>query len=172
MGPLHPERRDFSTFGSAADDPGPLFSPEDGVIDFAFISLWMAGSVAGLVTAALISQVPLFRSLVRRLRLRWNRDGSTPKHKPSGKPARNPSPQEALPMLADAIIGSSKSAVAKVFGPPQSAVISSEAPGPKPATFWIADTWYYPMRRNGPMAMAIRFTQDSARTVEFLAPPR
>ena len=75
-------------------------------------------------------------------------------------------------MLADAIIGSSKSAVAKVFGPPQSAVISSGVAGPKPATFWLADTWYYPMPRNNPMAMAIRFTHDSARTVEFLTPPR
>ncbi len=74
-------------------------------------------------------------------------------------------------MLADAIVGNSKLAVAKVFGPPHSAIISTQLPSLEPATFWLADTWYYPLPRKLPLAMAIRFTDDSARGVEFIQPP-
>jgi hypothetical protein len=172
MGPLHPKRRDHSTpdNGPVQGDPG--LCPEEGVTDFAFIALWMAGSLAGLMTAALIRQAPLFRSLMRRLGLR-RPPGPNADHKSkaAGKRARRPSPQEALPMLADAIVGSSKSAVAKVFGPPHSAIISSQTTGLKPDTYWVADTWYYPLPRNAPMALAIRFADDSARSVEFIRPP-
>jgi hypothetical protein len=124
------------------------------------------------MTAALIGRAPLLGALIRRLGRRGP-GAKRPAHhrKVPAKQPRKSSPQEALPMLADAIIGSSKSAVAKVFGPPQSAVVSLVA-DVEPATFWAADTWYYPMPRNGPLAMAIRFSQGSARSVEFVQPPQ
>jgi hypothetical protein len=171
---LQPKRRDHSTSGtqSPQGDPSSALSAEVGVTDFTFIALWMAGSLAGVMTAALISQAPLFRSLMRRLGLRGPHSANpSQKHKRTGKPSRKPSPKEALPMLAEAIMGSSKLAVAKVFGPPPSAVMSSRIAASKTPTFWHADTWYYPMPRNGPLAMAIRFADDSARAVEFIRPP-
>lgn len=172
MGPLHPERHDHSVSGTAPGEGDPGSCSEESVSDFTFIALWMAGSLAGLMTAALIKQAPLFRSLMRRLGLRGPEHAhASHKHKAVAKYASRPSPQEALPMLADAIIGCSKSAVARVFGPPHSAIISSRMTDPKPATFWLADTWYYPVPRIAPLAMAIRFTDDLARTVEFIRPP-
>ena len=48
------------------------------------------------------------------------------------------------------------------------AVLMHTAPG---ATYWQADTWYYPLPKSGPLAMAIEFTGDDARHVEFLRAP-
>jgi hypothetical protein len=73
-------------------------------------------------------------------------------------------------MLAEAIVGSSKSAIASVFGPPRSAVVMSGV-GAGGATYWHADTWYYPLPKSGPLAMAIEFAGDDARRVEFLRAP-
>jgi hypothetical protein len=74
-------------------------------------------------------------------------------------------------MLAEAIVGSSKSAIASVFGPPRSAVVMHAAAIPSGATYWQADTWYYPLPKSGPLAMAIVFNGDDARVVEFLRAP-
>ncbi len=38
-------------------------------------------------------------------------------------------------------------------------------------TCWLAETWYYPLPRNGPMAMAINFSEDFATAVEFFKAP-
>ena len=71
-------------------------------------------------------------------------------------------------MLAEAIVGNSRGAVAAVFGPPRNAVI--------PGTFAEGElphheTWYYPMRQEQNLAMAIEFVDDSARHVEFFNAP-
>jgi hypothetical protein len=172
MGPLHPKRPDYSNSGTGSAQGDPARCPEEDASDFTFIALWMAGSLAGVMTAALISQATRFRALMRRLGLRGPAGANASgKHKSGPKHRGRPSPEEALPMLADAIIGCSKSAVAKVFGPPHSAIISSRVDNLKPATFWLADTWYYPLPRNAPLALAIRFTDDLARSVEFIRPP-
>jgi hypothetical protein len=168
--PSHFERDDQAN-GAFDKQPADFrLGGEEYVADFAFVALWMAGSLAGLMTVALIHQSPLLRKMISRLRL-----GPNPlalrKSKTVGKYSGRPSTTEALPMLAQAIVGSSKAAVAKVFGPPHIAVISSATPVITPATFWLADTWYYPMPRNGPLALAIRFDDDSARKVDFLGSP-
>jgi hypothetical protein len=73
-------------------------------------------------------------------------------------------------MLADAIIGNSKSAVAAVFGPPRGAVAADAKA--LAATFWDADTWYYPLPRSGRVAVAIEFEDDYAKSVQYLMAPR
>jgi hypothetical protein len=83
-----------------------------------------------------------------------------------------PTPEESLPLLADAIIGNTKAAVASVFGPPRSAAVRGvvKSAGKSPA-FWQASTWYYPLPRNDSLAMAIEFDNDAARRVEFFRAP-
>ena len=76
-------------------------------------------------------------------------------------------------MLAEAIIGNSKAAVASVFGPPRSAALRGvvKANASSESGYWQATTWYYPLPRNASLAMAIEFDDDSARRVEFFRAP-
>jgi hypothetical protein len=129
----------------------------------------MAAVLAGMVTAALTARAPFFRALMRRF------GGGGPKTPGGQLPAprpRRPSRERSLPLLADAIVGHSKSAVASVFGPPRSAVLRGPVSlgGGTPA-YWQADTWYYPLPKNDRLAMAIEFAEDYASHVEFFKAP-
>jgi hypothetical protein len=148
-----------------------------GVSELSQLALWMAATLAGMVTAALTARTPFFRGVMRRLGIApdatESRNGSA--RRAPARPAR----EHSLPMLAEAIVGSSKSAIVSVFGPPRSAVVMHAAAaaaavagaGTSGATYWHADTWYYPLPKNGPLAMAIEFQGDDARRVEFLRAP-
>jgi hypothetical protein len=131
------------------------------------LALWMAASLAGMVTAVLTARTPFFKSLMRSMGI-----GSPGAEGRKSVRKLKPGKQESLPMLAEAIVGSSKSAIASVFGPPRSAVVMHPVTvGGPDATFWQADTWYYPLPKSGPLAMAIEFHGDDARRVEFLRAP-
>ena len=134
-----------------------------GVSELSQLALWMAATLAGMVTAALTARTPFFRGVMRRLGIAS--EGS------SSRAATRPTREQSLPMLAEAIIGSNKSAIASVFGPPRSAVVMHAIASAGGATYWHADTWYYPLPKNGPLAMAIEFQGDDARRVEFLRAP-
>ena len=108
------------------------------------------------------ADTPFFRSVMCRMGL-VSGEGA--------RRAKRPTREQSLPMLAEAIVGSSKSAIASVFGPPRSAVAMLAAAAPAGATYWHADTWYYPLPKSGPLAMAIQFNGDDARNVEFLRAP-
>jgi hypothetical protein len=137
------------------------------VSEFTQLALWMAASLAGLVTAVLLARGPFFRALARQVGWLPHQTG------PDGRPVRRPTRERALPMLADAIVGNTKAAVASVFGPPRGAVLRDDDAGTGPArTFWDADTWYYPLPRTGKLAMAIEFDEDHARAVQFVGSPR
>jgi hypothetical protein len=142
-----------------------------GVSELSQLALWMAASLAGMVTAALTARTPFFRGVMRRLGIA---DASQNGGNSNRAPVR-PTREQSLPMLAEAIVGSSKSAIASVFGPPRSAVVMHAAVavtgGAAGATYWHADTWYYPLPKSGPLAMAIEFQGDDARRVEFLRAP-
>lgn len=139
-----------------AGDPDP---PQHGN-DFAQLALWMAAHFAGMITAVLLARGPFFQALAARTG--------------RGKTAiRKPSPRQSLPILAGAIIGSSKSTIESVFGPPRSAAVHDIGVVVHPKmVFWNADTWYYPLPREGPMAMAINFRDDLATQVEFFTSPQ
>jgi hypothetical protein len=123
-----------------------------------------------MVTAALTARTPFFRGVMRRLGI----SDASPNGGSNRAPTR-PTRDQSLPMLAEAIVGSSKSAIASVFGPPRSAVVMHAAVavtgGGAGATYWHADTWYYPLPKSGPLAMAIEFQGDDAQRVEFLRAP-
>lgn len=160
MDPLHPKRRRKKTAPA----------PEDGNVNqFTQLALWMAASLAGMVTALLVARRPFFESLLANM----GGDGAKGKRKKSLPPALRPTPEESLPLLAEAIIGNTKAAVASVFGPPRSAALrgvvkANAAVGPG---YWQATTWYYPLPRNNSLAMAIEFDHDAARRVEFFRAP-
>ena len=118
------------------------------------LALWMSAGLAGMVSAVLLARAPFFQSLLARF---------GPERR-----ARKPSPEKSLPMLASAILGSSRSTIQAVFGPPRSAVIDGIGVVVHPQqVYWQSDTWYYPLRRQGPMAIAINFDEDLATKVEF-----
>ena len=146
-----------------------------GVSEFTQLALYMAASLAGMVTALLIARRPFFESMLKRA---GGGAGSASQRKrvPSrrrGGPAVPPTPEESLPLLAEAIIGNTKAAVASVFGPPRSAALRGviKADAAKGNGYWHATTWYYPLPRSGALAMAIEFDDESARRVEFFHPP-
>ena len=145
---------------------GGAIALSNGVGELSQLALWMAASLAGMVTAVLTARTPFFRAVMRRLGI-----ADHAASKPAVRAAK-PSREQSLPMLAEAIVGSSKSAIASVFGPPRSAVVMhAAAAGIAGATYWQADTWYYPLPKSGPLAMAIEFGGDDARNVEFLRAP-
>jgi len=151
-----------------------------GVNEFTQLALYMAATVAGLVTAMLVARRPFFEQLLRSV----GGNGAPSPHARRAKrvpsrPARGsrralpPTPEESLPLLAEAIIGNTKAAVASVFGPPRSAALRGvvKANAGAGAGFWNATTWYYPLPRNDSLAMAIEFEEESARRVEFIRAP-
>ena len=149
----------------AANPPATALALSNGVSELSQLALWMAASLAGMVTAVLAARTPFFRSVMSRMGL-VSGEGVT-----GARRAKRPTREQSLPMLAEAIVGSSKSAIASVFGPPRSAVVMHAAGAPAGATYWHADTWYYPLPKSGPLAMAIEFEGDDARRVEFLRAP-
>ena len=139
---------------------GGVVKPSElsAVRDLGQLALWMAATLAGMVTAALVARAPYFKKLSKSVG-----------RKPAGDTRRwKPSRAESLPMLATAIVGCSRGAVAAVFGPPRNAVVcGTYAEGEQPDH----ETWYYPIEREQSLAMAIEFHDDSARHVEFFQAP-
>lgn len=141
------------------------------VSEFTQLALWMAATLAGLVTSVLLARGPFFRALARQVGWLPVQTG------PDGRPIRRPTRERALPMLADAIVGTTKAAVASVFGPPRGAVlygadeVATSAGAGVGHSFWDADTWYYPLPRTGKLAMAIEFDENYAKNVQFIGSP-
>lgn len=123
------------------------------------LALWMAAGLAGMVSAVMLARAPFFQNLLARFG-------------PAGRSARKPSRRKSLPMLASAILGSSRATIQAVFGPPRSAMVDGVGVVVHPQHIhWQSDTWYYPLRRRGPMALAIQFQDDLATKVEFFTAP-
>ena len=164
MDSQHPQRRrPAEGKGDPLPAPRPAHAPAAagslalGVSELSQLALWMAATLAGMVTAVLARRAPFFRSLLRKL-------GTA-----RGARRHKPSREQSLPMLAEAIVGHSKVAVASVFGPPRSATMAGPpAMGMGETSYWQADTWYYPLPAAGRLALAIEFADDSAHRVEFL----
>jgi hypothetical protein len=77
-------------------------------------------------------------------------------------------PPERLSRLVDAIVGSERSSVAAVLGPPRVATFI----GRTSADYRDAAVWYYPLTRASRTGMAIRFGDDRAQYVEIIHGPR
>lgn len=173
MDPLHPKRRPRNR--NAPQPTADANTGSDGAGDFAQLALWMAASLAGMVTALLVARRPFFESLLRSVG--GKQGGGAGKGRGRMKAGAmnalsRPTAEESLPMLAEAIVGNSKEAVASVFGPPRSAAVRGVVkPAGKSPAFWQASTWYYPLPRNDALAMAIEFDQNGARRVEFFRAP-
>lgn len=76
-------------------------------------------------------------------------------------------------MLTGAIVGSNKATIESVFGSPRSAAVKDVGVVVlSQQIFWHADTWYYPLQRSGPIALAISFIEDVATQVEFFSAPQ
>lgn len=166
MEPLHPKRRPRK--GDAIQSPAKgAADSAGGVSEFTQLALWMAASLAGMVTALLLARRPFFEALLRKLA-----GGAAPGGRTGGGAARRPGAEQSLPMLAEAIVGNTKVAVASVFGPPRSAAVRGFVrSGGKAPAYLQATTWYYPLPRNDALAMAIEFDDESARRVEFFRAP-
>src|SRR3978361_492633 len=93
---------------------------------FSQLALWTAANLAGMATALMISRRPAFAKASAEM------GGSKRK-------ARKPSPEQALPMLAEAVLGSSKSNIAEVCGAPRSAATESEILTGSDAAFLATD---------------------------------
>lgn len=115
--------------------------------EFTRLSLWMAGAVAGLSTDAHAAQARHFRRLARRV-------GWPVRHGRALRPGR----REAVPMLADALTGTSRAAIGSVFGPPRCAVTGwSVVTGP---AAWGGAVWYYRLSNPAADAVAVAFDAD------------
>lgn len=127
------------------------------------LSLWAAAGLAGMVTGMLLARAPFFEELIQQVARRAGRR----------RQPKPPSKERSLPMLAGAIIGSSKATIQAVLGPPRSAVVRGVGVVVHPQqVYWQSETWYYPLRRQGPMAIAINFCEGLATKVEFFTAPQ
>ena len=128
--------------------------------EFSQLALWMAANVAGVVTGVLLARGPFFRELARRVG--------------HGRPRRHAPPQrKSLALLAQAVIGSTRQTIESVFGPPRSISLDEIGVVVHPRQVYrLSDTWYYPLPRSLPLAMAINFQDEIATTVEFFSPPQ
>jgi hypothetical protein len=133
-----------------------------GLSELARLAVSMAAYVAGVVSS-------FFETRPVRDRLE-GRASAPPRITP--RPIQPP-PPEALPLLNEAIVGSSKFTIASVLGAPRSAVSEGLAAVEANAkyAFYQTDTWYYPLPRHGQVAMAVIFADDIARRVEFFHAP-
>ena len=171
MDPLHPKRRarGKDSVPPHAQDGGELAR---GVGEYTQLALWMAASLAGMVTALLVARRPFFEALLRTAGGGKKSAARSNASRPTRKALSKPTAEESLPMLAEAIVGNTKAAVASVFGPPRSAAVRGVIKtGSKAPPFWQANTWYYPLPRNDALAMAIEFDDDAAKRVEFFRAP-
>ena len=123
------------------------------------LSLWMAANFAGMITAVLLARGPFFKALAKRVG--------------RGKIATKPlSEQKSLALLAGAVVGCDRSTIEAVFGPPRSTALTDLGVIVHPQKiFWHAPIWYYPLPKNGNMAMAITFEDQVANRVEFFGTP-
>ena len=152
--------------GAGSGAASATLALSQGVSELSQLALWMAANLAGMVSAVLTARTPFFRSVLCRMGLASGDVAAA-----GARRAKRPTREQSLPMLAEAIVGSSKSAIASVFGPPRSAVVMHANGVPAGATYWHADTWYYPLPKSGPLAMAIEFNGDDASRVQFLRAP-
>jgi hypothetical protein len=113
-------------------------------------------------TATLVIREPLLRRLLNKVSGRRRR-----------RVLRVPRPslENALPALADAIVGSTKLTIHSVFGPPRGAVLHRPVGAGVGITFWDSAIWYYPLPRDGFLAMSILFDHENAMSVEFFETP-
>ena len=165
MDSRQPKRRGKRSKGQSPEGAG-------NVSEFTQLALYMAATVAGMVTALLVARKPFFEALLKRVGQGGDGPRRAKRVASRGRAAPLPAAEESLPLLAEAIIGNTKAAVASVFGPPRSAALRGvvkAAPGG--SAYWQASTWYYPLPRSGALAMAIEFDDDAARRVEFFHAP-
>lgn len=120
--------------------------PEVG--DFTRLALWMAGALAGLSTTTHTLQRKHFRMMAKRLK--W------PVGKALGRP--RPGMASAMPLLTDAMIGTSRAAIASVFGPPRCAMTDGEVVAEE--AVWRGETWCYEIDNPAAQAVMITFTED------------
>jgi hypothetical protein len=129
--------------------------------EFTRMALWMVGSIAGLST-------PTHASLRRHFQTMAQRLGWPTGQRPSRKSAASCRPRSAMKLLADALTGSSRAAIASVFGPPRCATAADHALlcG---SDVWRGRVWYYPILHPAHDAVAIEFDGDQqARRVMFV----
>src|SRR4051812_5205382 len=110
MDPLHPKRRARGKHGVPphAAEAGELAR---GVGEYTQLALWMAASLAGMVTALLVARRPFFEALLRTAG-GGKKSAARPRaSRPARKALSKPTPEESLPMLAEAIVGNTKAAV-------------------------------------------------------------
>jgi hypothetical protein len=134
------------------------------VSEFTQLALWMAGTLAGMVTAALTARTPFFRGVMRRLGIAADATASRGHRAPA-----RPTLDQSLPMLAEDLrqlrldgVLLRRLLLARHRTDLAAEVLAHRAEH----AYWHADTWYYPLPRTA-LAMAIEFQGDAQR-VELL----
>ncbi|HEX4123933.1 MAG TPA: hypothetical protein VHY37_04340 [Tepidisphaeraceae bacterium] len=159
MGPQIAIRRHYSTARPLAGVAAEL---NHCLIELARVAIQTVAYAAGLLSEIL----EYLRPHGRRVAAPPDAPRITP------RPIKPP-PPEALPLLTEAIVGSTKHTIARVLGAPRSAVLEGLAVIEADAhrAYMQTDIWYYPLPRHGQMAMAVTFAGNIARNVEFFRAP-
>jgi hypothetical protein len=118
--------------------------------EFTRLALWMAGSAAGLKTAVHAAQGRHFRGLARRL-------GWTARRKP-GRAAGPPAPDTSMGLLADALVGTSRSAIVSVYGLPRCAAAGRDVLTGNDV--WDGRVWYFPLAHPAATLVGVEFDAD------------
>ena len=143
--------------GSAAH-PGPslLIADLPPAGEFTRLSLWMAGSLAGVATPTHAALGRHCRAMAKRLGWRVR-----------GARSQRPSRADAMVLFAEAVVGTRRAAIASVFGPPRCAVMADGSVA-TPEAAWLGQTWYYPVTSPSAVAVAIEFADEHACRIVFV----
>ncbi len=74
------------------------------------LALWSAANLVGMDTGLLVMREPFFRRLLNKI---------VGKRRRRVLRVKRPSPEQSLPMLAEAVVGTNRSTIFSVFGPPR-----------------------------------------------------
>ena len=145
-----------STAANAVSLDTPIFLELPEVGEFTRLALWMAGSLAGLASLTHAAQGRHFRTMAKRLG--W------PVRRREGEPVDH---DAGMRLFSDAVVGTSRNAIASVFGLPRYTV--SDSPAASADSVWPARVWYFTLARRSAMAVAIEFKNHTASRVVFVS---
>lgn len=140
---------------AAGTDPD-LLAGLPSVGEFTRLALWMAGAQAGVSTPAHAAGRQAFRSLAGRLG--WSTRAVRPRR--STRP-------DAMAIFTEAVVGTSRVAVASVFGPPRR-VVTADGRVTAGEAYWGGQAWYYPLTEPS-TAVVIEFADTHACRVVFVS---
>lgn len=131
---------------------------------------WLAGCVAGLVTATLTPSAQRRRTLQEYWKGQWQSWVGRMLSPQAGPGGVDLPAGPSLEPLRQTLLGKTKGDVVAALGPPPAT--SNQPPPQKPSAYWHADVWYYPLDRRRRAGLAINFAGGHVASIDPISGPQ